>query len=254
MVGKKAGQLAGEFFPLDQDDCRAASLEIGAMEQPKEKLKKLRRLVTESFGKRMLKHGFDRHSGGTFYRKTDWGRLGIMLIYHHYGDALKVEASAVIKVDEAERLLFEYRTKAEVIPFPPPKKPNDVTVSENLGNLKIGIWRQWFIYQYEDVEETLDAIETMVETAALPFLEKFGEPDLLLQEIVKSTTRKSVLGRPIFRFRQIFALALALDRRDVFAEMRPVFEGMLRNHPQYRFEDVTRYLDWIESRFQTEMD
>jgi hypothetical protein len=219
------------------------------MEDNKEKLKNLRKLVKESFSRRMSKCGLDRHSGGTFYRKTDFGRVGITLFYHHYGDGLKIEASASIKVDEAERILFEYRTTARATPFPPPKQPNDFTVCENLGNIKIGIWRQWFIYQESDVGPTLDEVESMVANVGIPFLEKFREPELLLQEMVDSTRRKSVLGRPVFRFNQLFALTLALKRRDIFNEMRPVFEAMLRDHKQFSFSRVKSYLDWIEAKF-----
>lgn len=218
------------------------------MDETKQNVRELRELIKNTFAKRMLKYGFDRHSGGTFYRKTSFGRLGITLFYGNYGDSVKVEASATIKVDEVERLLFEFRTTAEIRPFVP-KKPNEFTVCKNLGNIKIGIWRQWFVYKKSDVEEVLDEIETLVSQVGIPFLERFGEPQRLMEEIIGSTKRHSDLGRPVFWFETLFALSLALNRRDVFDEMRPVFEDILRDHRQYRFERVTRYLDWIASRF-----
>ena len=211
-------------------------------------LKKLRSLIKESFANRMLSYGFDRHSGGTFYRKTDFGRIGITLFYFNYGDSIKIEASASIKVDEAEKLLFQYRTTAEVTPIPPPKKPNDFTVCENLGNIKIGIWRQWFIYEESEIEETLDDIEALVLKVGIPFLERLGTPELLLEEMVNSTKQRTFLGSPVHRFNQLFALALALNRKDVFDEMRPFFEERLKSHNQFSFERVVRYLDWIDSR------
>ncbi|MGD9588459.1 MAG: hypothetical protein AB7Q37_04745 [Pyrinomonadaceae bacterium] len=218
------------------------------MDDTREKLRNLRKSIRESFATRMLKHGFDRHSGGTFYRKTASGRIGITLFYHDYGDSIKIEASASLRIDKAEELLFEYRTTAEVTRFGPPKKPNDFTVCENLGNIKTGVWRQWFIYQESDVEETLDQIETLVEEVGLPFLKRLSEPELLLEEMINSTLQRSILGSPVHRFSQLFALILALDRRDVFDEMRGFFEDRLRDNGQFRFENVVHYLDWIDSR------
>jgi hypothetical protein len=218
------------------------------MDETKLKIKRLQQHVTKSFSERMQKYGFDRHNGGTFYRKTDFGRLGVTLFYSNFGEALKIEPSASIKVDAVEKLLFEYRTKVRAVGVPP-KKPNDFTVSENLGNLKIGVWKRWFVNDEPEIETALEDIENLVADVGVPFLEKFGQPDLLIQEMIDSTKRKSVLGRPIFRFEHFFALTLALKRRDVFDEMRPVYESMLENHKQYRFENVTRYLNWIAARF-----
>lgn len=218
------------------------------MEEIKTKLKHLRQMVVGSFAVKMQKYGFDRHSGGSFFRKTDFGRLGITLLFSNYHDSLKIEASAFIKIDEVENLLFEYRTKVRVEGFPP-KKPNDFTVCENLGILKTGVWRRWFIRDESEIKATLYEIEVLVTSAGLPFLDRFQRPELLMREIVESTTRESVLGRPIFRSDHLFALTVALNRRDVFDEMRPVFEEKFRNHRQYRFENVVRYFDWIASKF-----
>lgn len=201
-----------------------------------------------------MRYGFDRHGGGMYYEKTDFGRKGVMLLDYFRFGSLQISANMTVTLTDVEAMLFEYRTK--VRGDTDTRKPEIQTLSENLGNIRGGGFRQWSNYNDADIEETLDSIEKLIEGYGLAFLASIDTPDKALKEILETTTRKTVLGHPTFWWEKAFALMFVLDRRDLFDEYLPIFERLMENKTQTKgivWTDYVRYRDWIIGKWSHQL-
>lgn len=213
-----------------------------------EKIRELRKLVKCSIAERMRSRGFAKYRSGTYYRNEAYGRSGFTCSLSSYGETLKIEVSASIKIDQVENILFEYQNS---VPdkFEPPNRPSEFTVSRNLGNVRGGGWKQWFVYGAEDVQQTISEIDIMVASVGVPFLDRFGSPELLMSEMASAFTQPSVLGSPVFFYDRFFILACVLNRCDLFNQVRPVFEQRVQNNEQTPLTRVVPFLDWLSAKF-----
>ena len=216
------------------------------MSEEKENLKRLRTCFRTAFGERMKRYGFDRHGGGMYYEKTDYGRRGVMLLDYLRFGSLQVGANMTVTLTDVEALLFEYRTKVEGDTNL--KRPEIQTLSENLGNIRGGIFRQWSNYNDTDIEETLDAVQKLIDDYGLAFLATIDSPEKALERILETTRRKTVLGHPTFWWEKAFALMFVLDRRDLFDEYLPIFDRLVVNKSTITTEYI-KYKGWIEEEW-----
>jgi hypothetical protein len=214
------------------------------MNEERENLKRLRKMFHETFAQRMVPYGFDRNGGGMYYKTTDFGRKGVMILYNVRLGALQIEASMAITLRRVEELLFEYRTK--IRGDTNLRKPNIQTISENLGNIKIGIYRWWNNFSEADIDETLDAIEILVRDYGLPFLSTVDTPEKALSEMLETTKRKTKLGHPSLWHEKAFVLMMLQKKRELFDEYLPVFESFVKNSSAV-WDDYIRFRDWIIS-------
>jgi hypothetical protein len=214
------------------------------MSEEREELRRLKKLFHASFSEKMRLCGFDRHGGGMYYEKTEFGRKGVMILDNFRFGALQISGNMTITLTDVEKLLFEYRTT--IRGDQDERKPNLQTISQNLGNIKIGIFRWWNNYNDADVEETLNAIEGLVMEVGLSFLETVDTPEKALNQMLATTKRKTKLGHPSFWYQKAFALMLLQKRRDLFDEYLPIFEKYAQTSG-VAFSDFARFRDWIDS-------
>ncbi|MEQ1922404.1 MAG: hypothetical protein ABL952_07835 [Pyrinomonadaceae bacterium] len=214
------------------------------MNEERENLKRLRKMFQAAFAERMNVYGFDRRGGGMYYRKTDFGRKGVMILDNIRLGTLQVSANMAVTLTDVEAALFEYRTK--IRGDKDENKPNIQTVSKNLGNIKIGMYRYWNNYNDEDIAETIDSIEVLVRDYGLAFLETVDTPEKVLKEILETTRRKTKLGHPTYWWEKGFVLMMLLKRRDLFDEYLPIFDKRVENTSTV-MSDYVRFRDWIKS-------
>ncbi len=169
----------------------------------------------------------------------------MLLDYFRFG-SLQVQANMTVTLTDVEALLFEYRTK--VRGDTDLKRPEIQTLSENLGNIRGGIFRQWSNYNDPDIEETLDAIQKLIDDYGLAFLATIDSPEKALERILETTRSKTVLGHPTFWWEKAFALMFVLDRRDLFDEYLPIFDRLVVNTGKIMTEYI-KYKDWIEEKW-----
>lgn len=215
------------------------------MNSEKQNLKRLNQIFHAAFAKRMGRYGFDSHGGGMYYEKTNYGRKGVVILDNYRFGALQVSANMTVTLTQVEKLLFEYRTT--IRGDQDIRKPNLQTISENLGNIKIGMFRWWNNYNDGDVEETLDAIESLIKDYGLAFLATVDTPEKILNEILETTKRKTKLGHPSFWYEKGFILMMIFKRRDLYEEYLPIFEKFAKNSSA-NWSDYVRFRDWISSR------
>lgn len=206
----------------------------------------MRRQFHDEFFKRMRRLGFSQHARGTYFEKTDYGRKGVTVFYNTRFGALQVSASISMKVEEVERLLFEYRRDVESAPL---SRPSDFSVCEDLGNIKSGIFRWWNNYDREDCMKCLDEVEQLVISYGIPFLGTIDTPEKLLDGMLVATHQKTKLGHPSFLFERAFILMYLLTKQEVFDTYIPVFQEIVRKTGGLVVDQFDVFLPWIRTQF-----
>jgi hypothetical protein len=176
----------------------------------------------------MHKLGYMEFKYEKYYARTAYGKIGVFAHSRRRFDALQIDAGMFVFFEEVEKLLFHCR--ASIRPETALPKPNNVSIAENLGNIKSGMYRLWNNYSLDDVRESVAEIENLVRSHGIPFVQRVDTPEKALNEMLLTFDKRSILRyHPSLLFEHTLVLMFYLRRKDLFDQYTRRFRSCFVN-------------------------
>jgi hypothetical protein len=176
-------------------------------------------------------YGFNPKPRGQTFRISKpfgWASIHLSFIPHPPAD-FDVTIDVALRIDAIENLVNEDEkllTKSE--------KSQTATIGCELGNLSAGKQHRLSIASESDVQSTVGAIKTMVESIALPYIERYSNPNELFQ-VISSNDPSAWLHSPIHgaRCKRALAAAVVLKKYDCVLELIQKSEAFLTSQNDF---------------------
>jgi hypothetical protein len=166
--------------------------------------KELKKALLNDLLVNLTQIGFDKKiSGQTFWKKIDYGKVGVHLSFINHYDDFDITLNFCIRADVAEDLLNQINEYMK-----PKDRKDTATLGVEFGNLTMGKQKRWTIVTEDDLNFVVKDIYEKVVNEGNEFFNRFPNLESIFQLSIKEDSPSS-LFIPINYVRAIYAVALA---------------------------------------------